>query len=92
MVKDDKKTVYVKNLPYAAEDADLAAHFEQAGPVVDVRRGAAPDGAPARRTLCVLKHQGASYGPKLQIVAADGAPKLFCYPTKLESLNDKHVR
>ena len=51
VVKDDKKTVYVKNLPYAAEEADLAAHFEQAGPVVDVRRGAAPDGAPARRTL-----------------------------------------
>lgn len=55
MVKDDKKTVYVKNLPYAAEEADLVAHFEQAGPVVDVRRGAAPDGAPARSILCVIK-------------------------------------
>ena len=44
VAKDDKLTVYVKNLPYAAEEADLVAHFEQAGPVVDVRRGAAPDG------------------------------------------------
>ena len=46
VAKDDKLTVYVGNLPYAAEEADLVAHFEQAGPVTDVRRGAAPDGAP----------------------------------------------
>ena len=46
VTKDDKLTVYVGNLPYAAEEADLVAHFEQAGPVMDVRRGAAPDGAP----------------------------------------------
>ena len=50
VAKDDKLTVYVGNLPYAAEEADLVAHFEQAGSVVDVRRGAAPDGAPTTQS------------------------------------------
>jgi len=49
VAKDDRCTVYVKNLPYGAEEADVVAHFEQAGRVADVRRGVAADGAPSAR-------------------------------------------
>jgi len=49
VAKDDRCTVYVKNLPYAAEEADVVAHFKQAGRVADVRRGVAADGAPGLR-------------------------------------------
>lgn len=44
MVKDERKTVYVKNLPYRANEDDIFAFFSQAGPVADVRRGAEADG------------------------------------------------
>lgn len=45
VVKDDRKTVYVKNLPYRATEDDIIGFFSQAGPVADVRRGAEADGA-----------------------------------------------
>ncbi len=45
VVKDERKTVYVKNLPYRATEDDIIAFFSQAGPVADVRRGAEADGA-----------------------------------------------
>jgi RNA recognition motif-containing protein len=44
VVKDDRKTVFVKNLPFRATEDDILAFFGQAGKVVDVRRGAAADG------------------------------------------------
>ncbi|CAL8469438.1 g8979 [Coccomyxa elongata] len=44
VVKDERKTVYVKNLPYRASEDDIIAFFSQAGPVADVRRGAEADG------------------------------------------------
>lgn len=46
VVKDDRKTVYVKNLPYRATEDDIIGFFSQAGPVADVRRGAEADGVP----------------------------------------------
>ena len=45
VVKDERKSVYVKNLPFRASEEDIVALFAQAGPVADVRRGAGPDGA-----------------------------------------------
>ena len=50
VVKDERRTVYVGNLPYRASEDDIEALFSTAGRVVDVRRGAGPDGAPA--SLC----------------------------------------
>lgn len=44
VVKDERKTVYVKNLPFRATEDDIIAFFAQAGPVADVRRGAEADG------------------------------------------------
>jgi RNA recognition motif-containing protein len=45
VVKDDRKTVFARNLPFRATEADLEAFFSQAGRVVDVRRGLNADGA-----------------------------------------------
>ncbi|CAK0784495.1 hypothetical protein CVIRNUC_007699 [Coccomyxa viridis] len=44
VVKDNAKTVYVRNLPFAATEQDIDHFFSQAGHVEDVRRGAGPDG------------------------------------------------
>ncbi|KAK9811513.1 hypothetical protein WJX72_005124 [[Myrmecia] bisecta] len=44
VVKDDKCTIYVKNLPFRAEEGDLEAFFAQCGKVVDVRRGLNAEG------------------------------------------------
>jgi RNA recognition motif-containing protein len=44
VVKDERRTVYVGNLPYAATEEDIAGFFAQCGRIVDVRRGATPDG------------------------------------------------
>lgn len=44
VVKDDSCSVYVRNLPFHGSEADIEAHFAAAGAVVDVRRGAMPDG------------------------------------------------
>ena len=38
-MQDDRRTVYVGNLPYAAEDDDIAEFLQQCGEVEDVRRG-----------------------------------------------------
>lgn len=45
-VADDAKSVYVRNLPFHATEADLEAFFCQAGPVADIRRGANAEGQP----------------------------------------------
>ncbi len=45
VVKDDARSIYVRNLPFAASEDDIEAFFSQAGPVVDVRRGATAEGA-----------------------------------------------
>lgn len=39
IVKDDRRTVYIGNLPYGAEDEDVAAFLQQCGEVEDIRRG-----------------------------------------------------
>ena len=44
MVKDDRKSVYVRNLPFRATEEDLDGFFSQVGRVVDVRRGANSEG------------------------------------------------
>ena len=44
VVKDNTKSVYVKNLPFQATEDDLIAFFSQAGKVVDVRRGLNEEG------------------------------------------------
>lgn len=38
MAKDSRKTIYVRNLPYAAAQADVEAFFGAVGRVVDIRR------------------------------------------------------
>ena len=45
VVKDDRKSVYVRNLPFRAAEEDLDSFFSQVGRVVDVRRGANSEGA-----------------------------------------------
>jgi RNA recognition motif-containing protein len=44
VIKDEKKTVYVKNLPFTATEEDIEAFFAKAGKVVDVRRGTNSEG------------------------------------------------
>lgn len=44
VVKDDRRTVYVRNMPFRATEDDIIAFFSQAGKVEDVRRGADTDG------------------------------------------------
>ena len=44
VVKDDRKTIYVKNLPFRATEEELDSFFSQAGKVVDVRRGTTAEG------------------------------------------------
>ena len=44
VVKDDRKSVYVRNLPFRATEEDLDNFFSQVGRVVDVRRGANSEG------------------------------------------------
>ena len=44
VVRDDSKTLFVRNLPFRASEQDIWDFFAQAGPVVDVRRQAADDG------------------------------------------------
>ncbi len=44
VVRDDSKTLFVRNLPFRASEQDIREYFAQAGPVVDVRRQAADDG------------------------------------------------
>ena len=44
VVKDDRKTIYVKNLPFRATEEELDGFFSQVGKVVDVRRGTTADG------------------------------------------------
>ncbi len=44
VTKDDAASIYVRNLPFHASEADLEAYFCQAGPVVDIRRGANAEG------------------------------------------------
>lgn len=39
MVQDDRRTIYVGNLPYNAEDEDIAAFLQLCGEVEDVKRG-----------------------------------------------------
>lgn len=39
VVKDARKTVYVKNLPYAATEEDITGFFAACGEVVDLHRG-----------------------------------------------------
>ena len=46
VVKDDRKSVYVRNLPFKATEEDLDGFFSQVGRVIDVRRGANSEGAP----------------------------------------------
>ena len=41
---DDAASIYVRNLPFHATEADLEAFFCQAGPVADIRRGANAEG------------------------------------------------
>ena len=45
VVKDNRKTIYVKGLPFAAEEADIEGFFSACGKVVDVRRGTNSEGA-----------------------------------------------
>lgn len=42
--RDDSRTVFVRNLPFRATEADIEAFFAQAGTVEDVRRRAGDDG------------------------------------------------
>ncbi len=44
VVRDDSKTLFVRNLPFRASEQDIREYFAQTGPVVDVRRQAADDG------------------------------------------------
>ncbi|CAG9464671.1 unnamed protein product [Pedinophyceae sp. YPF-701] len=44
VVRDSRRTVFVKNLPFDAEEKDLVAWFSQCGEVEDVRRKAREDG------------------------------------------------
>lgn len=44
VVRDSRKSVFVRNLPYDAGHEDITSFFSQAGKVVDVRRGTADDG------------------------------------------------
>lgn len=39
VVKDDRKSIYVRNLPYSAEEEDIISFFSACGEVTDVRRG-----------------------------------------------------
>ncbi len=39
MVKDDYKTVFVRNISFKASEAEITDFFTQAGKVEDVRRG-----------------------------------------------------
>lgn len=39
MVKDDRKTIYVRNVPYSATEDDVVSFFSACGVVVDFHRG-----------------------------------------------------
>jgi len=39
VVKDDRKSIYVRNIPWAAEEEDIISFFSACGEVADVRRG-----------------------------------------------------
>ena len=39
IVKDDRKSIYVRNLPFSAEEEDITGYFSACGEVTDVRRG-----------------------------------------------------
>ena len=41
IVKDDRKSIYVRNLPFSAQEEDIISFFSACGEVTDVRRGVA---------------------------------------------------
>ena len=47
VVKDERKTVYVRNLPFAATEDDIVSFFSACGGVADVRRGITDGERPA---------------------------------------------
>ena len=44
VIKDNRKTVYVRNVPATATEDDLVGLFSKAGEIADIRRRAGPDG------------------------------------------------
>ena len=55
VVKDDYKTVFVRNISFKASEAEITDFFTQAGKVEDVRRGTDDTGLCCAVFLCSLQ-------------------------------------
>ena len=55
-MKDDRKSIYVRNLPYKAEEEDLIGFFSACGEVTDVRRGTTDGKVQANLFLFLADH------------------------------------